>query len=153
MNTITHLFFGFEGRISRQQFWLGFVILAVANAAVDWLFGVPLFPDSPPDLHVRLLDCTIDVVFLYPTIALAAKRLHDRNQPARHAWWLVAAVAAGMVANLFGLFDDPSNASPVGWVVAAFVLVIVLGFLVELGFRRGTAGDNPFGPDPLATHP
>jgi len=30
--------------------------------------------------------------------------------------------------------------------------VFGLALLVELGFRRGTAGPNQYGPDPLATH-
>jgi uncharacterized membrane protein YhaH (DUF805 family) len=25
-----------------------------------------------------------------------------------------------------------------------------IGLLIELGFRKGTAGPNPYGPDPLA---
>jgi uncharacterized membrane protein YhaH (DUF805 family) len=35
--------------------------------------------------------------------------------------------------------------------VAWWVTIIVgLWFLIELGFLRGTAGDNSYGPDPLA---
>jgi uncharacterized membrane protein YhaH (DUF805 family) len=148
---LANLFFSFEGRIGRRDFWLGALILGVADAAVGWLFGVPLWPQDDVDFHVRLIEAAVDVVFTYPTIALAVKRLHDRNQPTRYAWVLVAAIAAGISASLLGLFDDRTETSLFGWVVAAFVVVVSLGFLVELGFRRGTVGDNRHGPDPLGS--
>lgn len=38
-----------------------------------------------------------------------------------------------------------------GWLLAALVPVAgPLWLLIELGLRRGTPGDNAFGPDPLA---
>lgn len=63
-------------------------------------------------------------LLLYPPLfwigaALAVKRLHDRAKP---AWWLLV------------------------------LLVPVLGPLwlfIDLGLRRGTPGENPYGPDPL----
>lgn len=144
-----NLFFHFEGRISRQPFWIGAVILGVANAAIAWLFGVPLWPEVPMDFHTRLIDATIDVVFIYPTVALAVKRLHDRNQPTSYAWLLIAGIVVGIAASLFGFLGDQTELTFAGWVAAAFVLVVGLGFLIELGFRPGTVGDNPHGPDPL----
>ena len=32
-------------------------------------------------------------------------------------------------------------------------LLVALWFLIELGFLRGTEGDNRYGPDPLAVAP
>jgi uncharacterized membrane protein YhaH (DUF805 family) len=31
--------------------------------------------------------------------------------------------------------------------------IVGIWFLIELGFQRGTAGDNRYGPDPLAVTP
>lgn len=39
-----------------------------------------------------------------------------------------------------------------GWLLAVLVPVAgPLWLLIELGFRRGTPGDNAFGPDPVTT--
>ena len=57
--------------------------------------------------------------FFWIALALGAKRMRDRG---RSPWWLLAA------------------------------LVPILGplwLLIELGFRRGTPGENQYGPDPL----
>jgi len=51
--------------------------------------------------------------------------------------------------NLFGLTDDPKNPNWLDWILGLCTIVIGLAFLFELGFRRGTAGENRFGPDPL----
>ena len=60
--------------------------------------------------------------YLWMLASVVTRRLRDRGRPP--AWWLAA-------------------------------LVPVLGPLwlaVELGFRRGTPGENPYGPDPLTLH-
>ena len=150
--SIANLFLSLEGRISRQPFWLGMLLLAVINTALDWIFGVPFLPDNPPELRVRIIEFVIDAIFLYPTVALTVKRLHDRNQSGAYAWALVAIVVIGMVMSLLGLGDDPSQMTFLNWILAAFVLVVALAFLVELGFRRGTPGANRYGPDPLEGH-
>ena len=60
-----------------------------------------------------------DLILLYPSFAVNAKRWHDRD---KSAWWV-----------LLGLIP---------------VLGQILCFIV-LGFIKGTEGSNRFGPDPL----
>jgi uncharacterized membrane protein YhaH (DUF805 family) len=151
--SIANLFLSLEGRISRQPFWLGMLLLAVINTGLNWIFGVPFLPDTLPELRLRIIEFVIDAIFLYPNVALTVKRLHDRNQSGMYAWALVAIVVVGMVMSLSGIEDDPSRMTFLTWVLAAFILVIVLAFLIELGFRRGTHGPNRYGPDPLEAHP
>ncbi|MET0361323.1 MAG: DUF805 domain-containing protein [Mesorhizobium sp.] len=62
----------------------------------------------------------IALAAIYPQFALYAKRWHDRD---KSAWW------------------------------SLIILVPVIGtiwFLVELGFLKGTRGDNQYGADPVA---
>jgi uncharacterized membrane protein YhaH (DUF805 family) len=149
---IANLLLGFEGRIPRSQFWIGLVIIAAAELTLMWLLGVPFFPDEMKDGSVRLIEFAIQVIVLYPTAAIAVKRLHDRDKPGIYVLWLVGLTLVVALANLFGLTGDPSNMNWLDYVLGLATVVIVLAFLVELGFRRGTAGANRYGPDPFA-HP
>ncbi len=82
--------------------------------------------------------------------AVLIKRLHDRN---KSAWWILPFF---LIPQILGVIADPKSRLPmpvpVGLGLAMNLTVIVLSLwgLVELGFLRGTVGDNRFGPDPLA---
>ena len=84
-------------------------------------------------------------VFMWIMLAVAIKRLHDRD---RSGWWIVPFFVAPSFANdLTGWLDDSILsflAFPIG--LALFVLCI-WGF-VELGFLRGSFATNRFGPNP-----
>jgi uncharacterized membrane protein YhaH (DUF805 family) len=147
--SITNLFLGFEGRISRQPFWLGFILLTVAEVLALMAFGVPFFPNVMKPLPLRLTEAAVELVVLYPTAALAVKRLHDRDQPGSYAAWLIGISLALLLTNLLGLTGDPNHMTLLDWVLSLLVLGIALVFLIELGFRRGTPGENRYGPDPL----
>lgn len=105
-------------------------------------------------LGVIALLCALYVVSYF---AVIVKRLHDRNKGAKWLvlffvvpWALQAAVlATGSVRGFpHGLFVDPIGiVRGVAYVIA---LVIGLWVFIELYFRRGTRGENRFGPDPLA---
>ena len=59
------------------------------------------------------------LALIYPAIVLYAKRWHDRG---KSGWWTLI----GLVPVIGGIW-----------------------MLVELGFLKGTDGDNQYGPDPL----
>jgi uncharacterized membrane protein YhaH (DUF805 family) len=61
----------------------------------------------------------VNLLLLWPAVATAAKRWHDRDKSA--AWVLIVLIPV------------------VGWIWA----------LIENGLLRGTAGPNRFGEDPL----
>jgi uncharacterized membrane protein YhaH (DUF805 family) len=145
-----NLLLGFEGRISRTQFWIGLLITIAAEVVLMLLLGVPFFPTEMKDVSVRLLEFAIQLVTLYPTAAIAVKRLHDRDQPGIYVLWLVGLTLIIALTNLFGLTDDPKNPTWLDWLLGLSAIVVGLAFLFELGFRRGTEGDNRFGSDPLA---
>lgn len=106
------LFLSLEGRISRRTFWrYGVLLLLVLAAVLTLLLGIAGVPADQAEGAVNLL-------LLWPAVAVAAKRWHDRD---RSAWWVLL--------NLLPL---------VGWLWA----------LVDNGFLRGSPGPNRYGPPP-----
>ena len=129
--SLVALLFSFRGRINRMPYWLVslaslvFVLLAVSG----------FFP------HVELILILL-VPLIWIGMALAAKRLHDRNKSAR--WLLVFYVLPGIMEGIGGFAGD----AEIAFLIASFGLSIWA--VVELGSRRGTIGPNDYGPDPLA---
>ncbi len=136
-----YLFNSFEGRITRQAFWIAMIAVTAAN-----MLGCFAAQEIAGDR----LSAIVDLAFTYPEFAVGAKRSHDRNLPL----WLLAAFFVANAALDFltvlgwaGTTDQPSTPA---LVIAVPFTVFGLALLVELGIRRGTKGPNPYGPDPLA---
>jgi uncharacterized membrane protein YhaH (DUF805 family) len=146
---VAHLFFGFTGRISRSQFWMGLLVITLIELATMRILGVPFFPEEMNPFPVRLRDFAIQLVTLYPTAAILVKRLHDRQYPGKHAVWFVGLALVVLVTSLAGLTGDPNNPTWLDYTLGLAILVVGLAFLIDLGFRRGTAGANEYGPDPV----
>jgi uncharacterized membrane protein YhaH (DUF805 family) len=129
-----NLYTSFEGRTSRQPFWLSLLALVVVQWVVMLLVGMVLGtsmmagidPNMPPDQAAAMVTRSmipigiVSLLFLYPALAVYTKRWHDRD---KSGWWTLI-----ILVPLIG---------PIWW-------------LVECGFLRGTDGANRFGPDPLA---
>ena len=101
------------------------------------------------DKDFRIAGFISVVVLLYPLLAMSTKRLHDLNLS---GWWCLPGLAPHYVLQftpLMGLGDLHSPTllfEVLEWADAAVSLV----WLVVVGFIRGTAGPNRYGPDPLA---
>lgn len=145
---ISDLFLSFRGRIGRRQYWIATGVVAVLALVLQWMLGVPIMSD-PSSLRLRIIAFVIGLISMYPTAAIAVKRLHDRDQPATYVWVLMVAFAVVLIGDLLGYFDDSTDLSFMSSIAIIFVAVVALAFLVELGFRRGTPGPNKHGPDPL----
>jgi len=136
-----YLLNSFDGRISRQTFWVAMGVLTVAE-----LFAHIVAQAIQGDR----LSAIVDLAFTYPEFAIAAKRGHDREMP---LWLLIIFFGAGAVLDLLtvlqlnGTDEEPSILSVF---IAVPFTVLGLALLIELGFRRGTVGPNRYGPDPLA---
>lgn len=73
--TVLWAAFGFDGRISREPFWLGFFFVSL-------LVSVALTPYRPDGDETVMIDggfLIILLVALWSEVALAVKRLHDRG--------------------------------------------------------------------------
>lgn len=67
--------FGFDGRISREPFWLGFILVSLLVSVAL----TPYRPESDDHVMVDLGFLVILAVALWSELALAVKRLHDRG--------------------------------------------------------------------------
>jgi len=135
------LFNSFDGRISRQPFWIAMGVLLVAelvgHAAAEAIEG-------------DRLSAILDLAFTYPEFAVALKRGHDRNMP---LWLLAAFFGASALLDLLavlGLAGTGEEPNVLSLLIAVPFTILGVALLVELGFRKGTAGPNQHGPDPLA---
>ncbi len=144
------LLFSFEGRIRRQHFWIGWLILLGAGVVAGW---------------IPVLGGLIGLLLIWPNLAIAVKRLHDMGQ----SGWLVAipwvvtivalfvgigTVGFSALANAAALEqEDPAAifaliAPAMG--MLAVIFLINLGFLLWIGLTPGTNGENRYGSDPKA---
>lgn len=77
------LFLTNEGRLDRQPFWIGviilFIILLVARFIIHIIFG-----HGSGIAH--LLELIVALVLLYPSVNLGIKRFHDRD---KSGWWVL----------------------------------------------------------------
>jgi uncharacterized membrane protein YhaH (DUF805 family) len=72
-----HLLTSFDGRISRQPFWLGTLALFGANIVVSIVLGG------------GVLGVILGLVLIYPSLAVSVKRWHDRG---KSGWWVLVAL-------------------------------------------------------------
>ncbi|PDT88452.1 DUF805 domain-containing protein [Bradyrhizobium sp. Y36] len=174
----TSYLFRFDGRINRALLWQALLIVALLAAllgmvdqainipegaesakfkfridfdfdfGLESLFGIidprrhhPLSSTERVSLVLRILGASL---FLWISLATAIKRLHDRD---RSGWWIVPFV---FIPNLGFHFSD--LLPDARWFVPFDLAIYALWLwgLVEMFIVPGTAGDNRFGPDPLA---
>ena len=151
-----------SGRISRSRFWLGFIGLIFIVAAFKfWLLSSMLGLDALASSQQQLtrtgleLSLLVDLIFLFPTYVVLAKRFHDRNKGAAWAVPFLLTSAAVDGALFLGLLPsqlpiDPNTIRPEGLALATFFMFVFIWIVIELGCLSGTPGVNRYGADPLA---
>jgi uncharacterized membrane protein YhaH (DUF805 family) len=129
-------FTSFDGRIPRKTFWLSFLVLLIISWILQFIafavFGgsmMSMDPNASPEAQAAAMEQAFSgmmlplgivvLLTLWPSLAIYAKRWHDRN---KSGWWSLI-----MFVPIIG----------------------GIWMLVELGFLRGTEGANRFGPDPI----
>jgi uncharacterized membrane protein YhaH (DUF805 family) len=106
--------FSFEGRISRKPFWIFNIVVAIIAVFLELLFGINIIAEEFDNKSLIFF-----LIILGPSLAVQAKRWHDRN---KSAWWLLV------------------NFVPIIGPIYA---------LIQNGLLAGTKGKNRFGDDPL----
>ena len=149
-----HLYTSVDGRINRAKYWLGAIVLGIILLLVMYgsiyaAGGSVLEQDS----RTRMITLVVQLVFLYPSIALMVKRLHDRNRPGYFAAFMLVPLILKGATDVMGLTGDPLDQNALDYVFLAVIGVVGIWFFVELGCLRGTVGPNRYGPDPLAGAP
>ena len=106
------LLFSFDGRIGRRSWWLwGAAVMIGMEMYLTAVLRIAGVAKETADLLVNLL-------LLWPALAISVKRWHDRDKP---GWWaLIAFVPV------------------IGWI----------WLVVENGLLRGSDGANRFGDVP-----
>ena len=136
-----------KGRIGRKAFWLAVLPILAVDVAVYLLLVPNGFDDTvlEPWDRAQALSALLSLLLLWPLVAVTAKRLHDRNQSGLWGagYWLLL--------TLYDLSEVALGTTAFHHHGAILILVLLgsVVIVVEAGLRRGTAGPNRFGPDPL----
>lgn len=142
----------FDGRISRKSFWLGFLGVSVLAVA----FGLALLAVLPEGAGLKTVQIIATAGVGYMVAALVVKRLHDRGKPAMPL--AVVFLGPSFLSTIMKVFlinhtaidiAGVAVAVPGFWalIVAYVSMATSLWMVIELGFRRGTKGENSFGSD------
>ena len=142
------LFFSAEGRIGRQMFWIGWLMLLGAHVVAGW---------------IPLIGQVIGLVAVFAWVCLCSKRLHDMG---RSGWWQVLPIVLGPVL-IFGsalsigfsaILGEITN-SDTDWatfagvgglfVSVAVAFIAVAAFTLWVGIAEGQNGENRYGEPPL----
>ncbi len=178
MNTLIQNYIGFEGRLNRQPFWIGAIVLTVISVIILLLIlqliGLNLMPGLPmiggetntaeiaalvnaAQAKASWVNLVLLLIFLYPTAAICIKRRHDRNNNGLDVWVYFVLAAIAQVISALGIgmttMDLAGTTVPVPGPVTTTAAVILgiysIYLLVVLGFLKGTVGPNQYGADPL----
>ena len=129
----------FSGRASRSEYWWWFLFTWIVSAVLGW---------------VPLVGPIFLLAVLLPSFAVAARRLHDTN---RSGWWQLLPLGAAAVMGAVVAAIVPSDASTdmsytmlIAIVITGVIELATTVLLIVWLASKGTAGNNRFGPDPLA---
>lgn len=155
MDKIVSLLTTTDGRIGRQQWWLGVVALIVVSILASIVLGIISFGNATVLAWLAVL---LNIVLIWPSYCIGIKRRHDRDSDGTD---LKILIGGSLVLNLLqatgigmtwvdggGGIVYPMPAIWLGIINLAFV-VFAIYMLVQLGFLKGTTGANRYGPDPL----
>ncbi len=153
------ILFSPNGRIGRQEFWIGFLILIVAWKIL---------------LYIPVVGWLLDIAMIYCWVCLDAKRLHDMG---KSGWLVLVPILIGCIAGAaivasIGMTvvtsltaagaDNHLGPEGIGAIIAAGGMGMIaffgsclawLVFVLWIGISNGTPGDNAYGPAPSATTP
>lgn len=148
------------GRTSRGGYWAfigGLIAITILAVILDAVLGLgDLESESGP------FEITVSILSIWPSIAVAIRRFHDRNMT---GWWyliltimmLVALIGGAFIGGLLSGVDFTAlegmsavQMMSVFWPSVIGVLIVAIYWFVVQLVLPGTRGDNKYGPDPLA---
>lgn len=119
----------FSGRASRSEYWWFVLFIMIVALVLSGIMMIGMnFTTGEMGALAMIAAGLLGIFYLgvlIPSIAVAVRRLHDRNMS---GWWYLGFIALSFIPL-------------VGFVASIAMLVIFC--------LKGTDGDNRFGPDPL----
>lgn len=169
LNCFTIKYAAFSGRAPRKEYWLfalAIVILGIIAQVIENFLGLHyILWDVVP---VGIASSLVGLGIIIPNTAVMVRRLHDKNWSG--AWLIivylpailtlvVAASQAAILATMGDANSDSVLVIAVIWIAGmagvllipvAVIAIVAVVWLFVLLVMKGTAGENRFGPDPLA---
>jgi uncharacterized membrane protein YhaH (DUF805 family) len=125
----------FDGRAGRAEFWYFWLFLLLGSLIAAGL-----------DAAIRgsgVLSALFSLATILPQLAVTARRLHDTG---RSGWWQAAYLVPAAVLG-FASASEATLLTALSGIALLVLLVLLLLWLI----RRGDAGPNRFGPDPVGS--
>jgi uncharacterized membrane protein YhaH (DUF805 family) len=106
LDVITKRYFQFSGRASRSEFWY-FMLFSIIFSLLITMIGESLgllymislelpmvnevgeLHNVMQDIPINILQTAFSVLFMFPSMAVSVRRLHDIG---KSAWWLLIAI-------------------------------------------------------------
>jgi uncharacterized membrane protein YhaH (DUF805 family) len=157
------LLFSLDGRINRQRFWLGLLLILVLNVVLSFILlnlglgasqtqsGSVLIDGQTEQQFMRTFyvlspvpSLVLSLLSAVPMTLLAIKRRRDRAASGIDVLVFTGLSILTQLLTIAGLGGN-MLATILGVIQGIWALVL----LVQLGFLSGTRGSNRYGPDPL----
>lgn len=155
MDRLVSLLTTTDGRIGRQQWWIGVVAMILVSILASIVLGIISFGNQA---LLGWLAVLINIALIYPAYCIGIKRRHDRGSDGTD---LKILIAGSIIINLLQATGIGLELADAGQGVMVPVPAIWLGLInlayavfaiymfVQLGFLKGTTGPNSYGPDPM----
>ena len=105
LDVIKNKYAQFDGRARREEYWMYFLFYILIYIAISVVGYV---------LHMKFLATIFSLGLLIPTIAVAARRLHDIN---RSGWWQLLAlipIIGWIIVLIWYMTDSDSGSNQYG---------------------------------------
>lgn len=139
LKKLVHVVLSPVGRITRGQFWLAWILILI----LGW---------NLQQARQDTGSLVLGLAYLYLTITIYGKRLHDLGRSTWNLLWPYA-IHAGLIGVTVMLANQALrnmdyNTMQFLGVLAVVPFIIWIGFALLIGLPQGMNGDNVFGADP-----
>lgn len=181
MDNIVASLTSLEGRIGRQTWWIGVIILIVINIVISFLIlpliGLNMMPNfaalmaDPNNVDSAAISNSItgtmrtagwiglvmSLIFAYPYAALGVKRRHDKDASGIDVWIFIALLLLNNLVQALGLFMgtvevQPGLAIPTPALPATILNLIIFVYAIYLLVVLGFLRGTP-GPNQYGPDP
>lgn len=143
------LFFAFDGRIGRQQWWLAMLTLLAASVVLSFLVNPLAWFSKSAGAIPNLADTLLKIAFLIPETAVTVKRFNDRDWPHFLPYGYAIVGLFIILLDHHHLIMQHGEPRALDLALMVSLLAVFIAIVVDNGLLRGTVGPNRYGPDPL----